>query len=170
MSDLGDRLKQALLPFEDIIQKNASEFSIEPMVIKTTIITESLGIPWSYRYEPTWPDKYLIQPMVYAENLGISAPSETILQKTSLGLMHPMGSVCRENGWKDMLSQIFEPRLSIYFGCIVLKKKMQAYGNDPCTIYAAYNAGSVIKTTGGLFINEANVDRFHQNYLLLSEE
>ena len=150
-----------LQQFNDLIKAAGTNFNLDPKVIEAVIMTESLGLQWSCKYEPNY--SYLVNPRDYADHLVISFDTEVMLQRTSLGLMHPMGGVCREHGFKGMLTEILKPELSIQYGCQHLKLKAERYGTDPSTLYAAYNAGSVQKTTGGMFINQKNVDRFMVN-------
>lgn len=150
----------------DLIEEASKQFGLDPKIVQAVVITESDGDMWSYRLEPSY--AYLVNPRDWAAKNSVSLDSEIALQKTSIGLMQPMGGVCREWGFQDKLSEIFQPRLSLYYGCRHLLSKAQKYGTDPATMYAAYNAGSIIKTLGGMFINQRNVDRFMTNYNKLS--
>lgn len=148
--------------FNPLIKQSSDTFKIDPLIIKAIILTESNADIWAYRYEDSY--AYLVNPRDWADHLSITLNSEIQLQKTSIGLMQPMGGVCREYGFTNLLSKIFQPELSIYYGCMHLQKKVQKFGDDPATMYAAYNAGSVKKTPGGMFTNQRNVDRFMTNF------
>lgn len=151
------------LIWKDLIEKMAVQYGIDMALLLAVVETESGGNQWVSRYEAQY--SYLFEPRQIAANLGISMATEEVLQKTSWGLMQPMGGVCRELGYMDHLTKMTDPRLSMSYGCKYLKKKMQRFGMDECTVYAAYNAGSPRKTPGGLFVNQKAVDRFYQNLL-----
>lgn len=151
------------LKWMGLITQMSAQFSIEEPMILAVIETESGGNEYAIRYEPHY--RYLVEPRQYAANLGLSMATEEMLQRTSFGLMQPMGGVCREHSFDDNLIKIMDPKLSVFYGCKHLKKKMQRYGDDPATLYAAYNAGSPQKTAGGMFTNQRHVDHFYRNFL-----
>lgn len=145
-----------LLPW-GIIASKATEYGLQANWIAAVIMTESGGNKYSARYEPHF--KYLYHPRTYAEKLGITVETEEVMQKTSIGLMQMMGAVARESGFSGHLPELYNIERNIKYGCIALKKHYQKYGNIIDGV-AAYNAGSVRKTKGGLYVNEKHVDRF----------
>ncbi len=143
--------------------KWADHYRLERQLVLAVIQVESAGDPWSCRYEPAYP--YLETPSQYAARNGINTTTEEVLQRTSFGLMHVMGGVFRQYGWQGPLPEAFKPEMSLEYGCRHLARKASKWGDDPCTLYASFNAGSVRKTPGGMFHNQKNVDRFYQIYL-----
>lgn len=60
-----------------------------------------------------------------------------------------------------------EPALGIWYGVKYLGRQLQRYGGDAAHAAAAYNAGSVRRTTSGKYINQGYVDavlRFWKQY------
>lgn len=151
------------LVWRDLATQMSLQLGIDLVLILAVIETESHGDQWAVKYEPRY--TYLYEPRQFAANLRISMETEETLQRMSYGLMQPMGGVCREHGFLDNLMKMTDPALSMLYGCKHLKKKMQKYGTDECTVYAAYNAGAPRKTPGGMFVNQKHVDNFYQNLL-----
>lgn len=142
-------------PIEDII-KRSIEHSVSPILITAIIMTESSGVKDSMKYEPGY--KWTYHPREFADNLGITAETEEMLQKTSWGYMQVMGAVCREYGFTDRLFKILDDDNSIVYGTKLLKKLSEKYDSES-DIIAAYNAGKATKTEGGLYINQRYVDK-----------
>lgn len=136
--------------FNAIIEDAAKKHELDANLIRAIIMQESSGNPWAMRIEPKW--KYFVFVRTSAENLRISFDTETACQAISWGLMQIMGSVARELGYKDHLAKLLDPVLGIEWGCKKLKSQLVRYGNEDDAI-AAYNAGSVIKTQGGQYVN-----------------
>jgi len=143
-----------------LIEHHAGMNNVPLDVVLACIETESAGNAWAFRYEPTF--KYTTRVYTMAAELKWSYISEETLQKSSFGLMQIMGAVARELGFIAELSQLFDPNTNLSFGCRYLKMKMDKYGNDKDAV-AAYNAGSVIKTQGGFYINQGHINNYTAN-------
>lgn len=141
------------------VEQHAKENGLELDWVGACIMTESLGKPYSVRYEPNY--QYLVHPRDWADKLGLSVETEECMQKCSFGYMHVMGGLARELGFDGMLPELFDVDLNLKYGTLKLKLLMQKYGNIHDSI-AAYNAGSVRKTDGGFYVNQKHVDRFDQ--------
>ena len=151
------------LPWNSIY-KASNENKIDPLVLAALIQTESGGDEYSTRYEPAF--KYILNARIWSEKLLITTETETAHQMTSWGLTHIMGAVARELGYIGQLPHLCDVDLNLLFCCRKLKLIMQRHDvnpTDPSDIYAAYNHGSVSKTDGGMYVNEANVDRFSEH-------
>jgi hypothetical protein len=144
------------LPWE-LIRFYSDRHGLEDKHVAACILTESQGDQYTARYEPNF--RYLYFPRDFAKNLNISYETEEVLQKTSWGYMQPMGAIARELGFHGMITMLIEPKLNLDTGCHKMKLLSQKYGNIKDVI-AAYNAGSVRKTDGGLYVNQKHVDRF----------
>jgi len=134
---------------------------IDPVFYQAICTVESSLNPLAMRYEPAW--NYLYFPREHASRLAITADTETQLQKFSYGLCQIMGSVAREHGFVDSLGMLIaKPELTLRYGAKHLAKFSWKYGGNESDIAAAYNAGSVRKTNGGLYVNQQYVDKVDQ--------
>lgn len=159
----------------------AHKHGLELNVVMAVIQVESAGNPFAVRAEMTalldqngrqvfmsrW--HYPFHPKEIAEKLGCTVPTEKVFQATSFGPMQIMGAVAREHGFTGWLTELCSWSLGTEFGCRHLRKMRDRYGEDPATLYAAYNAGSPRKTPGGMFENQRNVDRFMTFYREIEE-
>lgn len=139
------------------IDKYAIEAGLEPDWVAACIMTESNANPYAVRYEPHF--RYLLHPRVWAEKLNLSVETEEMCQKTSWGYMQIMGAVARELGFDGHIPELLDVHANLKYGTMKLKQLMWKYGNIHDSI-AAYNAGSVRKTPGGLYENQRHVDKF----------
>jgi soluble lytic murein transglycosylase-like protein len=141
-----------------LIHRIATEEKIDPIFFQAICTVESSLNPFAMRYEPAW--SYLYFARETASRLGITAETETQLQKFSYGLCQIMGSVAREHGFTGSLAQLMaDPALALKYGAKHLAKFSWKYGGAEPDIAAAYNAGSARKTKGGLYVNQQYVDK-----------
>lgn len=138
----------------------ADKYDLDAKWIAACVLTESNGNQHTARYEPGY--KYLYHPRTFAAKLGISVETETALQMLSVGLMQPMGAVARELGFTGHLGLLYDVNANLDIGVKHLATKFKKYANIEDAI-AAYNAGSVRKTAGGMYENQRHVDRFMQH-------
>lgn len=150
------------------IEYYAKHLDLEVPLIAATIAVESLGNTFAYRYEPNY--KWLYgsdDTKEFARIGGMTVETNLVCQKSSYGLMQVMGGVFYEyqgHQFEKTPLTMLLPEVGLKYGCIHLKAKQQKYGEDAAHTYAAYNAGSVQKTSGGMFFNQKNVDRFDHFY------
>lgn len=141
------------------IIRAAVDHGIDPVFLEAIVITESYGDTYSMRYEPGWrwypPDMEISR---YAGFIGASFPTVKMGMATSWGLMHIMGTVAYELEFYGWFAELTVPEVGLKYGCMHLLKKMNRYGSDPETAYAAYNSGSP------KYKNQKNVDRFMKIY------
>lgn len=139
----------------------AERFDVDPSLVRAVIHVESDWHPLRTRYEPNW--KYLVTPEVFAKSLGITNPTEVVMQSMSWGPMQVMGSVARELGFKDYLQKLSEPELGLYYGCKKLQSFLIKHKSTEDAV-ASYNAGSPRKNSSGLFENQSYVDKVFSQY------
>ena len=143
------------LPWEDI--EDASDQSgIPENVIAAIALTESSGNRYAVRFEKDY--KYTFEIKKCALIAQTTDTTEMMLQMTSWGYMQVMGAVARELGLPGSILTLLEPQINFKFACLLLKRLAKKY-RDRSDIFAAYNAGSVIKKTDGKYQNQEYVDR-----------
>lgn len=129
---------------------------VDPDMLAAIVQVESGWSPWVVRYEPAF--AYFSLPDKWARIHCITELTERQMQRMSWGLTQVMGTVCREVGFREMLTQMCEPENALTVGCKVLKRKMARYTNE-LDIIASYNAGSAIKVTDEKYRNQEYVDK-----------
>jgi soluble lytic murein transglycosylase-like protein len=145
-----------------LIKSVAVEVGVDPHLFLALCIVESALNPFAMRYEPAW--RHLWHSREMAEVLLITHETEVVLQSSSFGFCQIMGAVVREQGFRGMLTRLFDdPELCLKFGAIHLRKYMQKYPSTPDAV-AAYNFGHVEKTPGGMYANQKYVDRVYSKY------
>jgi len=145
----------------DLISKYSKEYGLDKNWVAAIAMKESKGVEFSSRYEPSYTDLWFYRQN--AERLEISQATERTHQKTSWGIMQVMGSTARELQFKGMLPALGGNALSLKYGCKYLKMQLVRYGTYRLAV-AAYNRGSIIKTKGGLLVNEKYIDDVSRNY------
>lgn len=139
----------------------AKRHTLPPPLVYAIIHTESGGNPWAIRYEPAFYERH-IAPAPIKGRGTCSAQTEARMQATSWGLMQIMGATARETGFDGVfLSELCNPKVGIEWGCKYLAKLVQRYASRYRWegVVAAYNAGSPKKTTTGLWVNQAYIDK-----------
>lgn len=137
------------------IKLNAERFKIPASIVYGVCMTESGLEPLSVRYEPNY--RWLFKPQEVRVK-GCSVNTETMMQKTSWGLMQVMGAVFREYGYRGWLTAIInDVNAQVEFGCRHLSKKIVKYGQSAGIL--AYNSGSPIKNKAGGFTNQYYLDK-----------
>lgn len=140
--------------FSVIILDVSIQFRLDPNLIKAIIWQESAGNSWACRYEPKCFLSY--EPMVFSKELNLTVETELTLQRSSWGLMQPLGVVAREMGFQDYLPKLCLPENGIYWGCKKLAELNDKY-QDLDDVIASYNAGSP-KKMSGKYINQNYVN------------
>lgn len=147
-------IEQSIL--NSVLGGTADKYGLDHNLVLAVITHETNGKTFKTRYEPAW--KYLYFARQYAEKLDISVDTEIVMQSMSWGLMQVMGSVAREHGFDSDLPKLTDPQLGLEYGCKHLKKMLVQCGGNESDAIAAYNAGSVRKTPGGMYENQVYVD------------
>jgi len=149
------------------VSKVSEKYGLEPELVHAVIQIESAGNRFAIRHEPQWSYYWSVREL--AEQVGSSINTERSGQATSWGLMQVMGTVAREHGFRGWFPELCEVEGGIDYGCRHLKVMAERWGTDPARLYAAYNAGSVRMTDGGMFVNQLHVDRFMRYYRELTD-
>jgi len=147
------------LPWDEI--EDASDASgIPENVIAAIALTESAGDRYACRFEKDY--KWVFEVKKSASQARITETTEMMLQMSSFGYMQLMGAVAREFGLNGSILQLLEPALNFKYACLLLKRLAKKY-KDKADIFAAYNAGSAIKTIQGKYKNQEYVDKVLDN-------
>ncbi len=101
------------------------DHSINPELVKAIISVESGGDTWASRFEPGW--RWYLNPMKWAKITRRSKATEVVHQATSWGLMQIMGTVAREEGYRESLPALCIPERGLEYGCRKLKKLLHKY-------------------------------------------
>jgi hypothetical protein len=141
--------------FRFLIRKSPECSGIDENLILSIIEQESGGIYRRTRFEAGSVQlKYLFHARDYASVLGITEQTEAVAQCHSYGLMQMMGYVARETGFDGYFSELSEsPDLQLKYAGKKLKLLFHRY-SDEMDVISAWNLGSAIRTTGGLYLNE----------------
>lgn len=148
------------LPHE-AVEKVSKEIDLDPDLIYSLIMTESGGNKFAIRYEPQY--RYTLGTnflRMLADQQKISVNTIEMLQRCSVGYTQVMMAVIwDELHFRGSAIEAFDPETNIWLGATWLKNKIRKYGEHDGV--SAYNAGSPVRTPGGLLCNELYVDRFY---------
>lgn len=151
----------------DLAAEFGKKHGIEPQLVFAIMMTETKGDQWGTRFEADW--RYLTETRNWSLRLTrggrtLTEDTERVQQKTSWGVMQPMGSVVRELGFTGLLVELSQPELSVEYGCLQLKRLQRTYGADKTgilgfdeAIVCAYNHGHPERGEDGQWINQAYV-------------
>ena len=127
------------IQLENKIKKWASTYALPFKVVKALVLIESGGDTWAVRFEKKW--RWYLSPKTWAKLVQVSEATETVCQQMSWGLCQVMGSVSRELGHSQDISQLCDPDTGLKYGCIKLKNEIDRWGSLEKGL-AAYNAGN----------------------------
>jgi len=126
------------------IDQAAAKNGVPAWVIKSTIAAESAFDPTAYNPEA-------------GSRWGPSRGLMQFIEATArrMGLAGAIGDDATRTGG------LYEPQIAIALGGKLLGSLRRRYPMEPWdAIYAAYNAGSIFRTPGGGFTNQAQVDNW----------
>ena len=138
----------------------------EPALLYAIALVESNLDPNAARYEPNW--KYPFRVNSFAKNLKITRDTELVFQSTSWGLMQIMGTVAREMGYDDPLTDLTNPHNNMRIACLKLSALYEKWNNLE-SVVSSYNQGYPKKSNNGKFANQEYVDKVLKQYNLLKE-
>ena len=141
------------------IEIAAKAESLDPNLVNAIVIVESSCDPSAIRYEQFY--RYLFFPRECADKNGISFDTEVACQKMSWGLMQVMGAVAREYGFQGMFPDLCKVGIGLSYGCKLIHRLSEKYYQEE-EVVSAYNAGCVVRTTGGMFTNQLYVDKVYR--------
>lgn len=149
----------------ELIASMSKPLGLDPKMAQAIALTETNAKLFLVRYEPLWP--YFSQVDIHAARLGISIPTEKVLQAMSYGPLQIMGSVARELAYTEMLTQLNLPEDGIRIALLKLQTVARRYKKLE-DVFSAWNAGTpVYKSNGGL-MNQSYVDKANAFYKTLT--
>ena len=117
-SVVTDTRSWAKYEYKDLIAQSAEKYSLDPQLIYATIMTESEGDEYAYRYEPH-------------------------LNEPSLCMGQILVSTARSLGFTDNVRQMYDPDICIDLIGKYYKRVLDEYGYlTPHQLARAYNTGS----------------------------
>lgn len=140
--------------YSSYVEKVCKDLNLDDKLLKAIVEVESSWNPMAIRYEPAF--LYQSRPTYWASLLGITATTESMLQRFSWGLGQIMGATARSLGMKGPIQTLSSPDTGSLWSAVYLKKICQKYDNLNDRI-AAYNAGSAAKNENGLYRNQQYV-------------
>lgn len=152
------------LPMDEI-KSLAMLYQVQPALVVAIILTESGGDTGKTKFEPEYEHVWKLPEMAKkygpTRSLTLDIELETRYQKTSWGLMQIMGAVAREFGMTANLPLLVNSYTNITYGCKLLSRLMERYGNF-FDVIAAYNGGHgaiLKKDKDGKYGNQEYVDK-----------
>jgi len=104
--------------YKEMIQKTAQTYNLDPQLIYATIMTESEGDEYAFRYEPH-------------------------LKDASLGMGQILISTARSLGFTGNPKELYQPEVGIDMVGKYHRKMLNTYGElSPIQLAVAYNTGS----------------------------
>lgn len=126
-----------IYPFQFIIQKWASAYKLDPILVRALIQTESSFNVKAYRYEPEFYKRYIKGNPKFLNHKYYNEPKRI---SASLGLMQIMLTTAMQY-YRDLdFEDLYDPDLNIEIGCRILADKIKRYGLERGIL--AYNSGS----------------------------
>lgn len=107
---------------------------LDPDLIEAVVRTESSGRAAAYRFEPGYWRRYLAKNATYNT-------MEPRRAAASYGLMQVMYPTARAMGFRGDPEELFVPRTSLHYGCLVLKDNLKWSDGNMDAALAAYNGG-----------------------------
>jgi len=132
---------------EELVQLariRAAQYELDPALVCAVCEQESGWNPWASRFEPGFQSKY-VHPLVARREIksfGASLATEIVQRSCSFGLMQIMGQVARElECTAAFLTELCNPEVGLEYGCIQLKRKLEAANQNVQTALLRYNGG-----------------------------
>ena len=148
--------------YDEIIKTYSSVLRIDEKMIEAVIFVESNFNPWAIKIERGFWSRYLsgIKNLFFKtkekDEQWLTYPD---LISASYGLMQIMLTTAMELGFRFQYpTELLDPATNIKYGCRLLKKHYDRYGNWEDAI-SAYNQGNNRKNKDGTFCNQSYVDK-----------
>lgn len=155
---------KARLPL-NLIKKVAEANALSPAFLTAIVVGESSGDQFAVRFEPHY--KWLYKVKENAAENRITEDTEKVMQMTSWGLCQVMGAVARELGVKGPIFAMLEPSVNLKIAALLIVRLRNKYKSHE-DLFAAYNAGSVVKKSTGEYSNQMYVNKA-MSFMRMSE-
>ena len=147
--------------YDEIIKKWSKIYGIDEKLIRAIIQTESSWKVYAFRREPKFWNRYWVN----IKNLFAVTPekdeqwlSSPDIVSSSYGLMQLMLTTAMELGFRyEYPFELFDPATNIKWGCALLKKLYDRYGDWQDAV-SAYNQGNNRKNLDGTYKNQKYVE------------
>lgn len=147
--------------YDDIIKSYSLIYKIDEKLIRAIIQTESSWKVYAFRREPNFWNRYWVN----IKNLFAVTPekdeqwlSSPDIVSSSYGLMQLMLTTAMELGFRyEYPFELFDPATNIKWGCALLKKLYDRYGDWQDAV-SAYNQGNNRKNLDGTYKNQKYVE------------
>lgn len=132
-----------------LVQGVANRVMLEPALVCALIEQESRFNPWLNRYEMGFENSERYGPVVRRDaaefvktaTFWVSLETEVKNRCCSWGLMQVMGQTARELGFTGPMAKLCDVEVSLWYGTLLLSKKMAAFNHDVHNALLAYNGG-----------------------------
>ncbi len=139
-----------------IVRREAEDQRLSAPVLEAIISVESRWNPWALRIERNF--TYVVDVERHAKFSQITVDTERALQRMSFGLMQIMGGTARSIGFIGPLATLLDPEANVHWGARYFQRLTLQHSLVTDQI-AAYNAGTVRRDVGGLYLNQAYVEK-----------
>lgn len=139
-----------------IVSREVEGTKLSAPLLEAIISVESSWNPWALRLEKDF--SYVVDAERHARFSQITVETERTLQRMSFGLMQLMGGTARSVGYVGPLAVLLDPEVNVHWGARYFQRISQQYPMVSDQI-AAYNAGRARRDIGGLYVNQAYVEK-----------
>lgn len=146
-----------------LIEDVAALHALDPDVLEAVVRTESSGRAHAYRFEPKYWERYLAKNPVYQA-------MEPRRAAASYGLMQVMYPTARAMGFRGEPEELFVPRTSLHYGCLVLKDNLTWSGGRLDAALAAYNGGKTKDNQKPPYRNGVYVAKVQKHLAAIQQE
>ena len=112
----------------ELIYENTDILGLDPAVVIALIREHSKGYSHRAHIDPGF--KLLFFPRRYADALRISFETEETFQSTTWGILGVYGYDARAMGFGNFLSQLCDPNIGLYWGCLRLSRLLLENENN----------------------------------------
>lgn len=121
-------------PYREVIVEEAEKVGLDPLLVEAVILQESSGRADAFRHEPDYHRRYIAGDPAWAS-------WEPRRVSSSYGLMQLMYPTAISLGFRQAPEGLFDIRVNISLGCLLLASLLHRFSNDVQKALAAYNGG-----------------------------
>jgi len=152
--------------YKNYIERLCKVMNLPLDIVVAMIITESSGNIKAHRVELAFYKRYIQDKLPWTSMEWYDDPNRI---SASYGLLQVMYTTAYGHGFRGKPEDLFDPHLSLLFGCLEYKAKLDKYNGEPINAVAAYNAGSVRFKSDGKYENQWHVDKVLKNRNLVDK-